>query len=415
MAAVGDQIWRFQPSWDALLKKLRAQSACLFVGAGISRSAGVPLAREIIAKLTERFPDRFQQARRYGYAEAFETALPGRENQLKRSAFIESLFSSVPPGFEHRCIARLANRAYLPVIFTTNFDHLTEVALLTECKAQPRVYLHEDQLPIAANPAGTVSLVKLHGDYFIEDLANLDAEMEQRLSFNMKAHLERNLTGRALVVVGYSGSDQTVMRFLTEIAHSPNGLSNGVFWVIFDQSEGEKLEASEFFHAMRHAGKSAFHLGPMGPSEFLRSLLVDVQLALPKHIPFGAVPKVRHLFATHRRYGTRLQIPDVFQSGGSHLLPPTTALQIQLAFETPSFRWIVVRSCSIRDALLSEIATRKPLHRLFYFHPGFAGIPQDRDLLRDLEIFAGSINAKESRLSQLDPCSRPFLRPTRPS
>ena len=90
-------------------------------------------------------------------------------------------------------------------VFTTNFDHLTETALAQTCSRPTRVYMHREALDTLPPLASFARVVKLHGDFLFDSLANTDAEMGEAVSAAMRANLAAALCHRGLLVAGYTG------------------------------------------------------------------------------------------------------------------------------------------------------------------------------------------------------------------
>ncbi|WP_173012787.1 SIR2 family protein [Niveispirillum sp. SYP-B3756] len=118
------------------------------------------------------------------------------------------------PTLAHHAIARLVAGGYIRVILTTNFDRLLETAL-RDAGVEPVVIASPDQCngarPLQHVPAGSCTVVKLHGDYLdvrslntAEELATYDASMEGLLA--------RVFDEYGLVICGWSGVWDTALR-----------------------------------------------------------------------------------------------------------------------------------------------------------------------------------------------------------
>jgi hypothetical protein len=271
---------------DDLAHRLKTGSriACL-VGAGISIPAGIPGAREIVRLLRQRtgrpLPDN--------YADAMAAAFPGDDGPHERRRLIEELCAGVPPAHEHYLLAHLIEKRVLDVLLTTNFDHLAESAAATYSSLMIRVFLNDadyDPQPID-NP--TPALLKLHGDFLFDDLANLETEMRNRVNANMRTKLRIGLQRRGLVVLGYGGGDHSVMSMLAECLRSPDCLEEGIWWVLKDPAS---VQHNEMFDALRltaEAAKKSFVVmtEPEGAATFLRSLCHACDAGLPESVRFG--------------------------------------------------------------------------------------------------------------------------------
>ena len=85
-------------------------------------------------------------------------------------------------------------------------------------------------------------ICKLHGDFRYDTLQNTDKEL-QTLEKALCEYWRRSLMGRGLVIVGYSGNDNSIMNFLDENIDDPEFLSKGLFWTILkDSNVSQRVE-----------------------------------------------------------------------------------------------------------------------------------------------------------------------------
>jgi len=75
------------------------------------------------------------------------------------------------------------------------------------------------------------SVYKLHGDYRYDKIKNTSKEL-QFLEESMHQQIKKRLHGRGLVVVGYSGCDDSIMSVLEEHIDEPGFLKYGLIWMI---------------------------------------------------------------------------------------------------------------------------------------------------------------------------------------
>jgi len=80
-----------------LVQSFTDRPPALFVGAGVSASAGIPTGDGVIQKLKEQYPKELEKpASEYIYAEALQRALPRKEQRrrLRCFLFMKSAISS---------------------------------------------------------------------------------------------------------------------------------------------------------------------------------------------------------------------------------------------------------------------------------------------------------------------------------
>jgi NAD-dependent SIR2 family protein deacetylase len=246
--------------------RLRHKQLAWFLGAGASASAGIPTGYAMINDFKKRlfcqlsgvrlrevdandplWMDRinFFFSKRSElpspgdpaeYAAAFEAVYPTPED---RRSYIEEAIKKGTPSFAHKVLASLLTTGRLPCVFTTNFDPLVETAtIITDqlVAANDRAYL----TVAAIDSAGRAELclresrwpllAKLHGDYQSVELKNTAEELKEQ-----DTRMRQVLTGACarfgLVVVGYSGRDDSVMEALTDALSQADAFPGGIFWV----------------------------------------------------------------------------------------------------------------------------------------------------------------------------------------
>lgn len=236
---------------DSLVEHLKEKrNVSILVGAGISVSSHVPTSAGIVRvlkrlHLIERTTD---------YATAMEEAF---DSSQKRRVFLERLFIGKPPSQGHYALAHLVKNRVFNTIFTTNFDHLTEIALSQTCDYPVRSYLTREGLESIRDRKSVARVIKLHGDFLFSSLANTDEEMGRAVTDSMRTKFSNLLENQGLIVLGYAG-DGSILRMLSELAVRPEILKYGVWWILHcgadgKPSPGPRLE--EFLRVMQSAGK----------------------------------------------------------------------------------------------------------------------------------------------------------------
>ncbi|MCR1981384.1 SIR2 family protein [Cellulosimicrobium cellulans] len=125
---------------------------------------------------------------------------------------------SLVPSAAHRAIARLVVAGYIRVILTTNFDNLTERALI-EAGVTPQVITRPEQVPGMEPLAhARATVIKLHGDFTelatrntIDELATYPDEWDQVL--------DRVNAEYGLIICGWSGESDTAL--VSALSRSP--------------------------------------------------------------------------------------------------------------------------------------------------------------------------------------------------
>src|SRR5579872_5930626 len=231
-------------------------------GAGMSQSAGLPTAVDVMWDLKRQFYgseenqkitpnevqnpavrdkiDAYTQSRGFPplgdpgeYSACFEMIFHNdyerQRNYLQRTLADDRI--SLTMG--HRILAAMMASGAMKVIFSTNFDSVVENAFAAvasraitpfhiEGSYAANAALNSDQFPI---------YVKLHGDFRYQSLKNLAADLQKQ-----DAELAKCLVSACnrfgLVVSGYSGRDESVMQELTRALSGTNPFPHGLFWTV---------------------------------------------------------------------------------------------------------------------------------------------------------------------------------------
>ena len=231
-----------------------------FLGAGASIASGIPTGGDLIWEFkrilfcsecgisTEKYKDlalpstqRMLQEyfdKKGGYPEQYAPEEYSfyfdqcYSDPLARKRFVESIVSDREPSIGYLCLAEAVVQGKVKNVWTTNFDPLLENALhrlhptnnTLVCSEANRdsVRLLNPQYPVIG---------KLHGDYRYDWLRNTDDELQQ-LEEKLKEYATSQLADKQLVVIGYSGNDESIMSFLESCVDNPSSLSKGLLWAI---------------------------------------------------------------------------------------------------------------------------------------------------------------------------------------
>jgi NAD-dependent SIR2 family protein deacetylase len=277
------------------------------VGAGVSLSAGVPTAWDMIydfkcilyaqakrIEVTEldasdpdvrlRLDTFFAALDGYPppgdpaeYAVLFEKVHPDAVGRQRKIA--EMLEDANPrPNLGHMILAVMWQLQMLHVVWTTNFDDVLEQAA-TEVSGAPRwlrrVDRSEPALVRAVHEDQTKPvLVKMHGDFQSERLDNTTDELQA--DSELRSGLQEAMRTKGLVVVGYSGRDASVMQALHGALEADDPFAPGLFWVA---KSGDQLLAGvqDLLSAARAKGVNAY----LVECPSFEELMTNVRYLLP--------------------------------------------------------------------------------------------------------------------------------------
>lgn len=244
---------------------LRPTQYAWFLGAGASAAAGIPTGYAMITDFKKRIfcelagvklkdvdaddPLWIDRINSYlesrsalppagdprEYAAAFEAVHPTPED---RRNYIAAAVEKGTPSYAHRVLASLITTGRVPCIFSPNFDSLVETAAMMTDQLVPA----GDRANIAVAGIDNVEratlalresrplLAKIHGDYQSVHIKNTTAELRYQ-DGQMRQVLTLACGRYGLVIVGYSGRDESVMEALTNAITQPNAFPGGIHWV----------------------------------------------------------------------------------------------------------------------------------------------------------------------------------------
>lgn len=291
--------------------------ALFLIGAGCSRSAGVPLGWEVAGIACAMMAEKLAPADRRAqfelssdlskneviFEEALkflkEKALLNSDTSLESgySHIFEHLFSDQSQQNEviskaldfgrnqinwaHICLGQLVHERHVHTVLTTNFDTLILDGIV-RCGTIPAVSDSLDTINRIRGKSPHPQLVHLHGSRHAYSQLNKGADTSETTDRDdlkqMIAELLRDST--ALVVVGYAGGEEAVMKHVIEaVKRYPD---KPIFWV----TKGNNLAAQskrtkELLEHGDAARRPRFFMGGWDADDFFRALTQKLKISLP--------------------------------------------------------------------------------------------------------------------------------------
>lgn len=254
-----------------------------FLGAGASRSSGLPTATDISWDLKRKlycarqnqdiqthdvtnkaiqrriqgymdsqgFPPLWD-AREYSFyfEELFGIDYSAQQSYLRKALSPEKMASTIG----HRTLAALLQMGRCRLVFTTNFDEVVETAYAAIAGQNLTTFhiegayaaidsLNADQFPF---------YVKLHGDFRYQSVKNLSVDLLKN-----DQHLQKCFIAAAarfgMIVAGYSGRDENVMSMFRQAIDQNNAFPHGLFWTT-PSLNGVALNVRELIEYARSKG-----------------------------------------------------------------------------------------------------------------------------------------------------------------
>lgn len=303
----------------------------LFLGAGASISSGIPTTSQLITKWKRRlfldkdkkkgaiwrphYEEDFRdwEKKRFARWKADWQAEFGRQpndyallfsyaysNADARQGFVESIVSGCEPGPGYIYLAAMALAGYFQTFLTTNFDDLIHDALFRYAGLKPMVCAFDSQVSSIRLPSPRPKIIKLHGDFLFTNIRSIGNELSY-LDQNMQDKFERTCESYGLIVIGYSGQDQSVIAPLRSMLHKRDRLTHGLHWCVYhDRSRADEPNRliPEELNRMWEAYPDKVHLYDTGSfDDVMENFFIGCHCSPPPEL---AQPEEKALYARLR-------------------------------------------------------------------------------------------------------------------
>lgn len=276
---------------DAFIRSVgvsRATPHALFLGAGASITSGMPSAQMCIwewkrnifltnnvglesqfselslasvRRRIQRWLDRQAIYPTNGAPEEYsvyiEACYPIPDS--RRSYFQEKV-RIAKPHIGYQLLGTLASQALIKSVWTTNFDQLVSRAVAPNSIMPIEVGIDSAHRVIRATKTGELIIVSLHGDYRYDQLKNTADEIK-RQEHDLELGLIEELKDSPVVVLGYSGRDESIMSaFFRGVEQKGAG---SLYWCVQDSDNIPKPVLDLISHARRQ-GRTAYVVPAQG-------------------------------------------------------------------------------------------------------------------------------------------------------
>jgi len=246
----------------------------IFLGAGASASAGIPLVGKIIQDILELHKDkpsikRLTEEQRKDYYKLM-SALSAQE---RRSLFYNYINDEkVKLNVTHIYLAQMLKEGLIDYILTSNFDDL----MLKACAMFnfiPPVYDVSILNDFTTTTFLEKSVTYLHGQHHGQWLLNAEGELT-KVKDAIPKIFERICNNRTWIVVGYSGEDE----LLNEIAKI-GSFENELYWIGYNDNLLSKNVNDKLFEKER---VNAYHIKGYDSDSFFLKLHSELKLKTPE-------------------------------------------------------------------------------------------------------------------------------------
>src|SRR5262245_3112853 len=286
-------------SLDALIRSIGARRSAplaLFLGAGASRSSGIPSAqmctwewkRQIFLTNNPGLEEQFAELSLDGVRDRIQRWLDRqgcypKENAPEeygfyikqcfpipddRRAYFAELVREARPHIGYRLLSHLAEADLIRSVWSPNFDNLVARAAANFRLTPIEAATDTQNRTSRAAKKGELLCVSLHGDYRYDQLTITPDELQQQEAA-LRAALVAELKGTSLVVSGYSGRDQSLMDALRDAYSAPG--SGILYWCGFSDGDMPAFVAELIAHA-RSQGRQAYYVPTFGFDDLMTRL-----------------------------------------------------------------------------------------------------------------------------------------------
>jgi len=257
-----------------------------FLGAGTSRSSGLPAAVDLIWDLKRQYycakENQDVQAHNVSYhaikakiqsyfdgkgcpkiwsneeySYYFELMFGG--DYAAQQSYIQDQMSpdKVTLTIGPRALAGLLEMGRSRLVFTTNFDDVLEDAYAAVAGKNLTSFNLEGSYAAleALNTERFPLYAKIHGDFRYQNIKNLSNDLRSNDAEIQKCFVAA--AGRyGLIVAGYSGRDSNVMAMLEQALAQPNPFPHGIWWTV-PHASSVALSVVAYIEAAREKGIAA--------------------------------------------------------------------------------------------------------------------------------------------------------------
>jgi len=210
-----------------LVEQFAGGNGVVFVGAGLSQGAGLPSWADLIRELVTELDDCPPDADYRNIAQYYD-------NRYGRNRLVQKLRDrldtlDVHPTPVHEALVRLP----VPVIFTTNYDDLLELALRAAKCPFESIIVNVDA---SFYTSDRLQLVKLHGDLGQPHSIVITTEDYEQFAFTRESLadiLKVILQTRTVLFLGYSATDPDLQLILTQVRHQSGRFARNHYTVQF--------------------------------------------------------------------------------------------------------------------------------------------------------------------------------------
>jgi tetratricopeptide (TPR) repeat protein len=268
-----------QLAYHVKIMKESGESTALLIGAGVSVTAGIPLAGKMVEELIAKYP---------GYDLKEHENKPNAYNEVmkalthnQRESFLREKIQNAKINLAHFFIGSLVKNGFVDCILTTNFDPLL-VKTLALFNIYPSIYDLANTKKFLPSSIAYPNIFYLHGQGTAFRMLNTEDETKESTEYFTRLfdHLDKK---HSWIVAGYSGQTDFIFKGLAEQPIYNNNLC----WV------GRTEKPPTHVAGDLCCKDSVRYINYAGADSFFRDLNNELGLKLPEFVekPFSHFKK----------------------------------------------------------------------------------------------------------------------------
>ncbi|PVY43679.1 ATP-binding protein [Pontibacter virosus] len=234
------------------------------LGAGASKTSGIPLAGEVTEKIIrtaycrdQGYPTNYPMVQRSDWVPWvkefpwYNTSVSATENypivvdellrpqSVRREFFLELVNpSGISPSIGYDALAEMLQNKLVDIVLTTNFDNCLGNAMTYKKQILIPIKTNNDYVQFSLTPKFPLEIY-LHGSVEHYSDKNIVEEV-QSLSADTVEKMQPLLRDHPLVVVGYRGGEPSITKsLLIDSLEYTNNFKNGIWWCLLKQEKPE--------------------------------------------------------------------------------------------------------------------------------------------------------------------------------
>lgn len=348
-----------------------------------------PNVQDVIQKWLDNQGTYIEKGNAEEYSYYAEKCFPVEEN---RKQYFQKICENKDPSIGYKVIPILFKLGLLDSVWTTNFDNLVRDACINGKIQEIEITLDKvDRINQRAQNRNELPIIKLHGDYKYGDIKNTSQELKKQDETLINKFVDY-LSDKHLIVLGYSGRDNSLMKSLKEAYSKPG--AGILFWCGYGEINKEVIELLKYIQMQK---RQAFYINTDGFDNTMLKLamfVVEGNLILKEELQH-----LKSISKSDNFTPFNLQSDRVNKVLKSNLLPIEFPKEV-FVFDTniPSKPWRIVKDLTLDDYHISAIPYRKKIWAFGtaeYVKKKFSDLINGelkRNLLIDINVYKHSIN-----------------------